>query len=142
MSDSAKVPSISITLPDGSTRTFSGPVTVSDVAASIGAGLARSTVAGRVDGQLVDACDLIECDAMLQVITPKDEDSPGIIRHSCAHLLGHALKQLYPTAQMVIGPVIIDVFHHDVAYVRPLTPADSFAIEARLVPLLAKDSDA
>jgi threonyl-tRNA synthetase len=141
MSDNAQRPSVSITLPDGSIRTYDHPVTVHDVAASIGAGLARSTVAGRVDGRLVDACDVIEHDAKLQVITPKDDDGIDIIRHSCAHLVGHALKQLYPTAKMVIGPVINEGFYYDVAFERPFTPADLEAIEARMRELIAKEYD-
>lgn len=141
MSDNAQRPSVSITLPDGSIRNYDHPVTVHDVAASIGAGLARSTVAGRVDGRLVDACDVIEHDAKLQVITPKDDDGIDIIRHSCAHLVGHALKQLYPTAKMVIGPVINEGFYYDVAFERPFTPADLEAIEARMRELIAKEYD-
>ena len=87
-----------ITLPDGSQRSFDHPVSVAEVAASIGAGLAKATVAGKVNGQLVDASDIISSDATLQIITPKDEEGLEIIRHSCAHLVGHAVKQLYPTA--------------------------------------------
>ncbi|WP_156356684.1 TGS domain-containing protein, partial [Pseudomonas sp. NBRC 111142] len=105
-----------ITLPDGSQRSFDKAVTVAEVAASIGAGLAKATLAGKVDGKLVDACDLIEHDATLQIITPKDEEGLEIIRHSCAHLIGHAVKQLYPTAKMVIGPVIDEGFYYDIAY--------------------------
>ena len=105
-----------ITLPDGSQRSFDHPVSVAEVAASIGAGLAKATVAGKVNGKLVDACDLIENDATLQIITPKDEEGLEIIRHSCAHLVGHAVKQLFPTAKMVIGPVIDEGFYYDIAY--------------------------
>ena len=105
-----------ITLPDGSQRTFDTPVTVYQVAQSIGAGLAKATVAGKIDGRLVDACDLIEQDASLQIITPRDEEGLEIIRHSCAHLVGHAVKQLYPTAKMVIGPVIEEGFYYDIAF--------------------------
>ncbi|MHC3967593.1 TGS domain-containing protein, partial [Pseudomonas aeruginosa] len=90
-----------ITLPDGSQRSFDHPVSVAEVAQSIGAGLAKATLAGKVDGRLVDACDTIDRDATLQIITPKDEEGLEIIRHSCAHLVGHAVKQLYPTAKMV-----------------------------------------
>ncbi|MUG03742.1 TGS domain-containing protein, partial [Bacillus tequilensis] len=99
---------ITITLPDGSRREFEAPVTVMQVAESIGPGLAKATVAGKVDGRQVDACDLIEHDASLQILTPKDPEGLEIIRHSCAHLVGHAVKQLYPDAKMVIGPVIED----------------------------------
>src|SRR5690606_9087463 len=130
-----------ITLPDGSQRTFDKPVTVAEVAQSIGAGLAKATVAGKVDGRLVDACDLIEHDAALQIITPKDEEGLEIIRHSCAHLVGHAVKQLYPTAKMVIGPVIDEGFYYDIAFERPFTPDDLAAIEQRMQQLIEKDYD-
>ncbi|MFJ9991964.1 threonine--tRNA ligase [Pseudomonas putida] len=130
---------ISITLPDGSIRTFDSPVSVHEVAASIGAGLARNTLAGKVEGRLVDACELISHDAHLQVITPKDAEGLEIIRHSCAHLLGHALKQLYPGAKMVIGPVINDGFYYDVAFERPFTSVDLEAIEARMRELIARE---
>ncbi|SDH32906.1 threonyl-tRNA synthetase [Pseudomonas flavescens] len=130
-----------ITLPDGSQRSFDHPVSVLEVAQSIGAGLAKATVAGKVNGRLVDACDLIEADATLQIITPKDDEGVEIIRHSCAHLVGHAVKQLYPTARMVIGPVIDDGFYYDIAYERPFTPDDVTAIEARMKALIDKDYD-
>ena len=130
---------IQITLPDGSKREYPGPVTVAEVAASIGAGLAKVTVAGKVDGRLVDASDLIDHDAKLQIITPKDEAGVEIIRHSTAHLLGHAVKQLYPTAKMVIGPVIEEGFYYDIAYERSFTPEDVDAIESRMRQLIAQD---
>ncbi len=130
-----------ITLPDGSQRSFPNPVSVAEVAADIGAGLAKATVAGKVNGQLVDASDRIDKDAKVQIITPKDQEGLEIIRHSFAHLLGHALKQLYPTAKMVIGPVIEDGFYYDIAYERPFTPADMEAIENRMRELVAKDYD-
>jgi threonyl-tRNA synthetase len=130
---------IQITLPDGSKRDYPGPVTVAEVAASIGPGLAKVTVAGKVDGRLVDASDAITQDANLQIITPKDHDGLEIIRHSTAHLLGHAVKQLYPTAKMVIGPVIEDGFYYDIAYERPFTPDDMAAIESRMRTLIAQD---
>ena len=132
---------ISIQLPDGSKRQFDRPVTVSEVAASIGPGLLKNTVAGKVDGRLVDASDRIDHDAKLQIITPKDEEGLEIIRHSCAHLVGHAVKQLYPTAMMVIGPVIDEGFYYDIAYERPFTPEDLAAIERRMRELIAKDYD-
>ena len=132
---------IQITLPDGSKRDYPGPVTVAEVAASIGAGLAKVTLAGKVDGKLVDACDTIAQDAHLQIITPKDAAGLDIIRHSTAHLLGHAVKQLYPTAKMVIGPVIDDGFYYDIAYERPFTPEDMEAIESRMRQLIAQDYD-
>ena len=105
---------ITITLPDGSQRQFDAPVSVLQVAQSIGAGLAKATVAGQVDGRLVDASDLIDHDAALRIITPKDAEGVEIIRHSCAHLVGHAVKQLYPDAKMVIGPVIAEGFYYDI----------------------------
>jgi threonyl-tRNA synthetase len=132
---------LKITLPDGSQREFDGPVTVMQVAQSIGAGLAKNTVAGRVNGRLVDACDLISEDAKLQIITPKDDEGVEIIRHSTAHLVGHAVKQLYPTAKMVIGPVIEEGFYYDISYERPFTPDDMAAIEARMKELIAQDYD-
>lgn len=132
---------IQITLPDNSRREFPGPVSVADVAKSIGPGLAKMTVAGKVDGQLVDASDLIDRDAKLQIITPKDDEGLEIIRHSTAHLVGHAVKQLYPTARMVIGPVIEEGFYYDIAYERPFTPEDMEAIEARMRELIAQDYD-
>ena len=141
MPENAPSPALSVTLPDGSQRHFDSPVTVLDVARSIGPGLARSTVAGKLDGRLVDACEVIDHDVSLQIITPKDEEGLEIIRHSCAHLLGQALKQLFPTAQMVIGPVIRDGFYYDVAYERPFTPADLEAIEGRMRELIAQEYD-
>ena len=132
---------IRITLPDNSQREYPGPVTVADVAQSIGPGLAKMTVAGKVDGRLVDASDVIDHDARLQIITPRDQDGVEIIRHSCAHLVGHAVKQLYPTAKMVIGPVIDEGFYYDIAYERPFTPDDLAAIEQRMKELIAQDYD-
>ena len=132
---------IQITLPDNSRREFPGPVSVAEVAQSIGPGLAKMTVAGKVDGRLVDASDVIDHDARLQIITPKDEEGLEIIRHSTAHLVGHAVKQLYPTARMVIGPVIDEGFYYDIAYERPFTPEDMAAIEARMRELIAQDYD-
>ncbi|QEU02585.1 threonine--tRNA ligase [Pseudomonas oryzihabitans] len=130
-----------ITLPDGSQRPFDKPVTVAEVAQSIGAGLAKATIAGRIDGQLRDASDLIEQDANLQIITAKDEDGLEIIRHSCAHLVGHAVKQLFPTAKMVIGPVIDEGFYYDISFERPFTLDDLSAIETRMRELIDKDYD-
>ena len=132
---------LKITLPDGSVREFDGPVTIMQVAQSIGAGLAKNTVAGRVNGRLLDACDVIAQDATLQIITPKDQEGVDIIRLSCAHLIGHAVKQLYPTAKMVIGPVIEEGFYYDISYERPFTPEDVAAIEARMKELIAQDYD-
>lgn len=132
---------IAITLPDGSRREFDHPVSVMDVAASIGPGLAKATVAGEVDGRLVDACDVIDRDARLRIITPKDAEGVEIIRHSCAHLVGHAVKQLYPNAKMVIGPVIDEGFYYDIFSERPFTPDDLAAIEKRMAELIDKDYD-
>ncbi|MDP9971646.1 threonyl-tRNA synthetase [Variovorax paradoxus] len=132
---------IQITLPDNSRREFPGPVSVAEVAQSIGPGLAKMTVAGKVDGKLVDASDVIDHDAKLQIITPRDDEGLEIIRHSTAHLVGHAVKQLYPTAKMVIGPVIEEGFYYDISYERPFTPEDMAAIEARMRQLIAQDYD-
>ena len=121
-----------ITLPDGSQRSFAQPVTVADVALSIGAGLARAALAGRVDGRLVDASHLIERDAALAIVTDKDADGVEIIRHSTAHLLAHAVKELFPDAQVTIGPVIENGFYYDFSYKRPFTPEDLAAIEKRM----------
>ncbi len=132
---------IQITLPDNSRREYPGPVSVAEVAQSIGPGLAKMTVAGKVDGLLVDASDIIDHDAKLQIITPRDEEGLEIIRHSTAHLVGHAVKQLYPTAMMVIGPVIEEGFYYDISYERPFTPDDVAAIEARMRELIAQDYD-
>ena len=130
-----------ITLPDGSQRSFDHPVSVAEVAQSIGAGLAKATLAGKVNGRLVDACDLIDSDSTLQIITPKDEEGLEIIRHSCAHLVGHAVKQLYPSARMVIGPVIAEGFYYDIAFERPFTPEDMAAIEQRMRELIDTEYD-
>lgn len=132
---------ITITLPDGSRREFENPVTVMEVAQSIGAGLAKATVAGAVDGKLVDASDRIDHDASLRIITPKDEEGLEIIRHSSAHLVGHAVKQLFPEAKMVIGPVIAEGFYYDIWSERPFTPEDMAAIEQRMRELIEQDYD-
>jgi threonyl-tRNA synthetase len=128
-----------ITLPDGSTREFDQAVTVLDVARSIGSGLAKATLAGKLDGKLVDASTLISRDTTLQIITAKDEEGVDVIRHSTAHLLAQAVKQLFPEAQVTIGPVIENGFFYDFAYERPFTPEDLSAIEARMQELVAKD---
>ena len=132
---------LNITLPDGSVRQYEAPVTVAQIAASIGSGLAKATVAGKVNGKLVDASDPISKDASVQIITPKDKEGVEIIRHSCAHLIGHAVKQLYPNAKMVIGPVIEDGFYYDIATDKPFTPDDVAAIEARMKELINQDYD-
>lgn len=134
-------PPVLITLADGSIKRFESPITVIAVARSIGSGLAKKTLAGRVNNRLIDACDLIEQDATLMLVTPNDEAGLEIIRHSCAHLMGHAIKQLYPTAKMVIGPVIEDGFYYDIAYERPFTLDDLSIIEQRMRDLIHKDYD-
>lgn len=118
-----------ITLPDGSQRHFDHAVSPMDVATDIGHGLAKATIAGRVNGELVDASDLIESDATLAIITAKDEEGLEIIRHSCAHLLGHAIKQLWPNTKMAIGPVIDNGFYYDVDLDHTLTQEDIDALE-------------
>ncbi len=130
-----------ITLPDGSIKSFDHPVSVMEVAQSIGTGLAKATIAGKVNGRLVDASDLITDDAALSIITAKDQEGVEIIRHSCAHLVGHAVKQLYPDVQMVIGPVIEDGFYYDIFSDKPFTPEDMEAIEARMHQLIDQDYD-
>ena len=132
---------LNITLPDGSIRQYESPVTVAQIAASIGSGLAKATVAGKVNGVLRDACDPITEDAAVQIITPKDPEGMEIIRHSCAHLVGHAVKQLFPNAKMVIGPVIEDGFYYDIAAEKPFTPEDMKAIEERMKQLINQDYD-
>ncbi len=126
-----------ITLPDGSQRAFDQAVTVMDVAQSIGAGLAKATLAGKVDGVLVDASTVIEQDASLQIVTAKDSEGIEVIRHSTAHLLAQAVKQIFPEAQVTIGPVIDDGFFYDFSYQRPFTPEDLVKIEKRMQQLVA-----
>ena len=113
-----------VTLPNGTTKNFDGPVTIADVAASIGPGLAKAAVAGVVNGESLDMAMPIENDVDLRLLTAKDAEGIDIIRHSFAHLVGHAVKQLYPEAQMAIGPVIKDGFYYDIAYDKPFTPED------------------
>ncbi len=131
--------SIAITLPDGSVRQFDAPVTVAEVAASIGAGLAKAALAGRVDGRVVDTGFRIEQDAQLAIVTDKDADGLEILRHSTAHLLAYAVKELFPDAQVTIGPVIENGFYYDFAYKRPFTPEDLERIEQRMAELAKKD---
>jgi len=130
-----------ITLPDGSQRAFENPVTTLEVAQDIGPGLAKATIAGRVNGERVDACDLITEDANLQIITAKDEDGLEIIRHSCAHLIGHAIKQLFPDVKMAIGPTIDNGFYYDIDLDRSLTQEDLDAIEKRMLDLAKTNYD-
>ena len=128
-----------ITLPDGSQRQFEQSVTVMDVAKSIGSGLAKATLAGKVNDKLVDASTLIESDATLQIITSKDEEGIEVIRHSTAHLLAQAVKQLFPNAQITIGPVIENGFYYDISFERSFTPEDLTAIEKKMEELATQD---
>ena len=130
---------VSVRLPDGSARQFDGPVTVAQVAASIGTGLAKAALAGKVDGKVVDTSHLIEQDAELAIITDKDAEGLDVIRHSTAHLLAHAVKELFPDAQVTIGPVIENGFFYDFSYKRPFTPDDLSAIEKKMTELAKKD---
>ena len=128
-----------VTLPDGSTRTFDSPLTVADVAASIGAGLAKAALAGKVDGQLVDTSHLIQSDSRLAIVTAKEADGLEVIRHSTAHLLAYAVKDLFPDAQVTIGPVIENGFYYDFSYHRPFTPEDLVEIEKKMTALANLD---
>src|ERR1700752_4794617 len=128
-----------VTLPDGSQRRFERPVRVDEVAAGIGAGLAKAALAARVDGKLVDTSYLIDKDANLAIVTDKDPDGLEVIRHSTAHLLAQAVKQLFPDAQVTIGPVIEDGFYYDFSYKRPFTTEDLAAIEAKMQELAKAD---
>ena len=130
---------VNVTLPAGSVRQFPGPVTVADIAASIGAGLAKAALAGRVDGELVDTSHRLESDAAVSIITDRDADGVEVLRHSTAHLLAYAVKSLYPDAQVTIGPVIDNGFYYDFSYKRPFTPEDLEKIEARMRELAARD---
>jgi threonyl-tRNA synthetase len=130
---------VNITLPDGSVRSFPGAVKVADVAASIGAGLAKAAIAGKVNGQLVDTSFLLESDASLAIVTERDPEGLEIIRHSSAHLLAYAAQKLFPGLQVTIGPVIENGFYYDFSYSRPLTPEDLQAIENKMRELAAKD---
>ena len=128
-----------IKLPDGSQREYPSPVTVAEVAGSIGAGLARAALAGRVDGKLVDTSHRIDADSELAIVTDRDADGVDILRHSMAHLLAYAVKELFPDAQVTIGPVIENGFFYDFAYKRPFTPEDLTSIEKRMMDLAKKD---
>ena len=130
---------IQVTLPDGSKREYPGPVTVSEVAASIGPGLAKAAIAGKVDGKVVDTGFAIAKDSPVSIITAKDPEGLEVIRHSTAHLLAYAVKELFPEAQVTIGPVIENGFFYDFSYKRPFTPEDLAAIEKRMTELAAKD---
>lgn len=128
-----------IRLPDGSERIFDQPVRVIDVASAIGPGLARAAIAGKINGKLVDVDSQIDKDCELAIITEKDAEGLEIIRHSCAHLLAHAVKELFPDAQVTIGPVIEDGFYYDFSYKRPFTPEDLIAIEKRMLEISKRD---
>ncbi|MDP1645461.1 MAG: threonine--tRNA ligase [Thiobacillus sp.] len=130
---------VNVTLPDGSVRQFDAPVTVAQVASSIGAGLAKAALAGRVNGKLVDTSHLIDADAQLSIVTDRDADGLDMIRHSTAHLLAYAVKSLFPDAQVTIGPVIEDGFFYDFSYKRPFTPEDLVAIEKKMAELAKQD---
>ncbi len=130
---------LKIKLPDGSVKEFAGPVTVAEVAQSIGAGLARAALAARVDGKLVDTSHRIESDAELAIVTDKNAEGLEILRHSSAHLLAHAVKELFPEAQVTIGPVIENGFYYDFSYKRPFTPEDLAAIEKRMAEIAKRD---
>src|SRR5205814_4587878 len=128
-----------IRLPDGAIKTFDAPVSVADVASSIGPGLAKAAVAGKVDGKLVDTSYVIDRDAQLAIVTDKDSEGLEVLRHSTAHLLAYAVKSLFPEAQVTIGPVIEDGFYYDFSYKRPFTPEDLAAIESKMTELARKD---
>ena len=128
-----------ITLPDGSQRVFDEPVSVHQVAAAIGVGLAKAALAGKVDGRLVDTSHLIAGDANLAIVTERDPEGLEIVRHSSAHLLAHAVKQLYPSAQVTIGPVIENGFYYDFAFERAFTPEDLERIQTRMEELAVRD---
>ncbi|RCV86638.1 threonine--tRNA ligase [Billgrantia montanilacus] len=130
-----------VTLPDGSQRTFDEPLSVMQLAESIGPGLAKACVAGKIDGALVDAADVIDHDAEVAIITARDPEGLEVIRHSCAHLIGHAVKQLYPEAKMAIGPVIDDGFYYDIDFGVSITPDDLAAIETRMKALIDEEYD-
>src|ERR1051325_7324313 len=128
-----------IRLPDGSQKSFSGPVTAAEVAQSIGAGLARAALAAKVDGKLVDLSTTIEKDADLAIVTPKSPEAVDILRHSTSHLMAQAVQELFPGAQVTIGPVIENGFYYDFSYKRPFTPEDLVAIEKKMAELVKAD---
>ncbi len=130
---------VNVTLPDGSVRSFESPVSIAQVAASIGPGLAKAALAGRVNGKLVDTGFVMDADSQLSIVTDKDADGLDLIRHSTAHLLAYAVKELFPDAQVTIGPVIEDGFYYDFSYKRPFTPEDLETIEKKMAELAKKD---
>ena len=127
-----------IRLPDGTVKPFDGPVTVAELAASIGPGLAKAALAGKVDGKVVDTSHVIESDAAVAIVTERDAEGLDVIRHSTAHLLAYAVKELFPDAQVTIGPVIEDGFYYDFAFKRPFTPEDLEAIERKMSELVKR----
>ena len=128
-----------IKLPDGAVKHFDAPVSIADIAASIGPGLAKAAIAARVDGRLVDTSHVVDRDAQLAIVTERDADGVDVIRHSTAHLLAYAVKELFPDAQVTIGPVIEDGFYYDFSFKRPFTPEDLTAIERRMEELAKKN---
>ncbi len=130
---------LTVTLPDGSTRDYEQPVSVAEVARSIGPGLARAALAGRVDGRLVDTSHVVEADAAVAIVTGRDRDGLEVLRHSCAHLMAQAVQRLFPEAQVTIGPVVEDGFYYDFAYSRPFTPEDLENIERTMAEIVAED---
>src|SRR3954468_769286 len=130
---------LNIRLPDGSSKSFPGPVTVAEIAQAIGPGLARAALAGKVDGKLVDTSYRVESDADLAIVTPKSPEGLDILRHSTSHLMAQAVQELFPGAQVTIGPVIENGFYYDFSYKRPFTPEDLVAIEKRMAEIVKKD---
>src|SRR3954447_25537932 len=130
---------LNIRLPDGSSKSFPGPVTVAEIAQAIGPGLARAALAGKVDGKLVDTSYRVESDADVAIVTPNSPEGGDILRHSTSHLLAHAVQELFPGAQVTIGPVIENGFYYDFSYKRPFTPEDLVTIEKRMVEISRKD---
>src|SRR5882672_10508877 len=128
-----------IRLPDGAVKHFDAPVTVADLAASIGPGLAKAALAGKIDGKLVDISHVIDSDANVSIVTERDADGLDVVRHSTAHLLAYAVKELFPDAQVTIGPVIEDGFYYDFSFKRPFTPEDLEAIERKMAELAKRD---
>src|SRR6266699_2533051 len=128
-----------IRLPDGAVKHFDAPVSVAEVAQSIGPGLAKAALAARIDGQLVDTSYVIDRDSAMAIVTDKDPEGLEVLRHSTAHLLAYAVKELFPDAQVTIGPVIEDGFYYDFSYKRPFTPEDLAAIEQKMTELARKD---
>src|ERR687892_287507 len=128
-----------IKLPDGSQRTYNEPITVAQLAADIGPGLAKAALAGKVDGRLVDTSYIVDSDANVAIVTDKDAEGLDVVRHSTAHLLAHAVKELFPDAQVTIGPVIENGFYYDFSYKRPFTPEDLAAIEKRMQEIAKRD---